>query len=292
MDSFDVIIVGSGSSAVSASANLKNKKVLVLDVGMVSDVSSKSLTSSMTKLKRDGAVLFTDVIGEKLESLNNINREYISPKIKAPLMKFISGQYDLFNKFKTNNFFVLGSYAKGGLSNAWGGGSMRYTDEDLKDFPINYGDLEKYYDILTDNIGISGMNDDLSEEFIKDDNLLPAPILNFLSLDLLNKYNQKKRYFHRKDFRIGFPRSAFITSTKSGREIYDYKGLEFFKPYTNSIYNSKFFLEEMVKEYSNISYIDKKMVTLFTEEDGLVSIFATDIESSKAHFSSRMYKQL
>ena len=288
MELFDVIIVGSGPSAVSALASLKNKRVLVLDVGIVSDSVTHSLNDSISSLKKKNEINFSEVIGDNLESLNNINHEYLSPKVKAPLMRYISNKFNEFNKFKTKNFFVLGSYAKGGLSNAWGGGSMRYTNEDLAGFPISYADLKEYYDLLTDKIGIAGKNDDLQDEFFAENNLLPAPKLNFLAEALLKKYKKKLRFFHKNNLFIGFPRSAYITSTKKNREIYDYKGLEFFKPYTNSIYNSKLFLEEIINENANITYVHNKIVTTFAEKENRIDVIAMDIESkSNTIFSTK-----
>jgi choline dehydrogenase-like flavoprotein len=284
MELFDVIIVGSGPSAVSALESLKNKKVLVIDAGIVSDFNLTSFDESISILKKNGKINFSDVIGDQFESLNNINHEYMSPKIKAPMMRFISDKYNEFNKFKTKNFFVLGSFAKGGLSNAWGAGSMRYTDEELKEFPIKYSDLETYYNFLTNRIGISGKDDDLKQEFMDDGNLLPPPKLNFLASELLRKYIKKKKYFKKINLKIGFPRSAIITAPKKNRKVYDYKGLEFFKPYDESIYNSKFFLEDLVRENNNIKYIDKKLVTSFSEEqENIVCVNATDILSHGEH---------
>lgn len=279
MELFDVIIVGSGPSAVSALKALKDKKVLILDVGMVTNDSGDSLNKSLRNLKKGNEIKFSDVIGDKFESLNNIHQEYMSPKIKAPLMRFVSNKFNELNKFKTTNFFVLGSFAKGGLSNAWGGGSMRYTEEDLKDFPLSYSQLEKHYDYLTNEIGISGENDDLKVEFLEDKNLLPPPELNFLAIDLLTQYKRLKAKFIELKFSIGFPRSAFITAAKGSREVYKYDSMEFFKPYTNSIYNAKLFLENIVKEKSNVTYLDKKMVVSFVETDGSVEVKTIDITS-------------
>ena len=281
MDLFDVIIVGSGPAAASALSGLKDKKVIILDVGIVTSASGESLKDSISVLKKNNQINFNEVIGNQFESLNNINQEYLSPKLKAPLMRFISNKFNEFNKFKTSNFFVLGSYAKGGLSNAWGGGSMRYTDEDLSEFPIQYSDLEKYYNTLTEDIGISGCNDDLSDEFLEDSNLLPVPKLNFLTKDMFKKYSAEKKYFHKNNMRIGFPRSAFITAEKGNRQIYDYKGLEFFKPYTNSIYNSKLFVEEIVLKHSNVVYVGNKMVTTFVENENFIKVSAIDVDTKQ-----------
>ena len=52
-----------------------------------------------------------------------------------------------------------------GLANVWGAGCYRFDDRELCDFPIEAADLRPYYDQLTEHIGITGTDDDLTRYF-------------------------------------------------------------------------------------------------------------------------------
>jgi len=277
---FDVIIVGSGPSAVSALESLKTKKVLVIDPGLkASSQETDSLNLSLNDLKKSGKIELDDVIGRGLESFHNVFEAYLSPKLKAPLMRFITNRYLTESKFETNNFFVMGSHAKGGLSNAWGAGSMRYTAEELAEFPISYDDLAVYYDKLTEIMGINGSVDDLNENFVSSEGLLPPPKLNSLMIEFLNKYTKKKKYFHSIGMKIGFPRSAYLTKQKNNRNAYDYKAMEFFKSTVSSIYNSANTLDDLLSVYKTITYLSGHEVINFNEVEDGVEVFCKDISS-------------
>src|SRR3970282_911010 len=93
MNLFDVIVVGSGPAGTFAAYALRNKNVLVLDVGFRPPVSD-DLDDNIFRLRREKTDLFQPLIGENFESLHNIYNKKISLKLKAPYMSYITQDWE------------------------------------------------------------------------------------------------------------------------------------------------------------------------------------------------------
>src|SRR5262249_28261162 len=141
--------------------------VLLLDVGHSPDKSTLSGNFYDLRQDRNGddAERFKELVGVNFESLHNVFRPYLNPKLKAPRMRFVTSDVPRLSPVTTRNFDTVMSFAAGGLANAWGAGLYRYDTRDLAGFPIVVEDLEPYYDAITAKIGISGVGDDLSQFF-------------------------------------------------------------------------------------------------------------------------------
>src|ERR1051325_3836990 len=92
-------------------------------------------------------------------------RSYLSPKLKAPLMRFITDTPGGEEGTLSEGFAAVRSFARGGLANAWGAGVFRYDDKDLAGFPFAAAELDPFYDDLTRHLGVSGEADDLTPIF-------------------------------------------------------------------------------------------------------------------------------
>ena len=93
---------------------------------------------------------------------------------------------EIFRVYDSNGRFITkgnGSYAKGGMANVWGAQLLKYNKKDLDEvngWPISINELEAYYTELEDHIGISGVNDDMSQFLGESDNLLPPVELSII----------------------------------------------------------------------------------------------------------------
>jgi len=160
---WDVIIVGSGAGGAAAALGLEGRRVLMLDVGLTPPANPLP-DEPMYSIREQRSDLHGTLLGEAFESLGPIGGEEISPKLKAPLMRYLSARPTGFPVDRENGFHAVQSFAQGGLANAWGAGLLRYNDSELKGFPISSSDLNPLYDELTDHIGINGSSgDDLTE---------------------------------------------------------------------------------------------------------------------------------
>jgi hypothetical protein len=253
---YNYIIVGSGAASVAAATRLKYKNVLILDVGFIEnryqDVNINLLSNDSYKYKI--------LIGDKFEALNNIEYKYMSPKLKGPLMRFITNTPGFLNQNITNNFDPVISYAKGGLANGWGAGCLRFNEDELKDFPYTLSSLNPYYDELTKNIGITGSKDDLTDYLGSTDYLLKPLPLSSVSEEFYNIYNKSKSIFYRHNIKVGRTRSAILSNHYNKRPAYSFSSLDYHIPNQKSIYNPSFTLDEMI-DIGAIKYISGYLVT-------------------------------
>jgi len=285
------VIVGSGPSGVFAAKELRDKKVLILDVGHSpdhyldrnSDNSAERTdlipSGNLYELRKSDQDLFDILIGKNFENLGNIFNEIpVSLKLKAPLMTYILKDWQKLFPITCCGFDAVQSFAKGGLANAWGAGAYRFDEFDLKDFPIHVSDLSRYYDEITDEIGISGAADDLSFSFGSDYGLQPPLEMAGIAKDLFSRYQRKKEIFEKAGIKIGKPRLAVASRKMEARSAYAYENLEFFKPHMSSIYNPVFTLEKLLRTHSNIAYRSGALVTRYLESSESVRVEFMDLD--------------
>ena len=128
------VVLGSGLNAISTIHGILdncddvNKKIFVIDAG----------------------------IKNRIE----INKSHfeVDPKLPSPKFKIGSNSYVYENfsrmlNITSNGFHPIGSLAKGGLSNIWGGGIQPYNEKELLKYPYSYTAVKniysKIYEILT-----------------------------------------------------------------------------------------------------------------------------------------------
>ncbi|HMO16663.1 MAG TPA: hypothetical protein PKA63_09270 [Oligoflexia bacterium] len=282
---YDAIVVGSGPGAVFAAYSLRPLKILVLDTGLQrppSVFSEKHLHQEIREGLDQNSIVYDSLIGNFLEGVSNLNGQYISPKLKAPGMRYVWNSPALAPGVMPAGFDPTISYSIGGLANAWGAGVMQFLDQDLKDFPIKALELEPYYKIIADHIGISGTNDDLSKFFESSDNLQPPIPLSPIANNFLTRYEKRREYFNKRNFYAGRLRLAVLTRPHMGREPYKALLHDFFETSEHAIYSPRFTLQELIKN-GDIDYIPSKLITHFEESSKGVSVFAKDLETGSLH---------
>lgn len=278
----EVIIVGSGPAGTAAALQLAGRDVLMLDVGYDVPKVPEFFSGDLQSLRQTQSDLFSSLIGDDFDSLINVFAERrLSLKLKSPYMRYITHRAQELTRLASRNFEGTVSLAKGGLANAWGAGAYRYTDEDLKEFPLTYSDLSPYYDKLTEHIGISGDNDDLTPWFRHDPGLQPPIRLGEMAAGLLERYEKRRPSFNKEGVYIGRTRLAVITKEHRGRQPYDYGHMEFFKPHIPAIYAPAYTLNELVAS-RQIDYRPGWLVESFQESADKVSVQARHIDTGEA----------
>lgn len=274
-----MIIVGSGPAGVAAAKELQDRKILLLDVGFQAP-DCGSLNKNLFVLKKERSSLFDEFIGENFESLHNIFYPYLSPKLKAPFFRYTTRDWSLLSPVTSKNFDVVMSFAQGGLANAWGAGVYRFTADELKEFPFSLHELDLFYDILTEEIGISGMADDLQPFFGSVRGLLPPLNLSRIARTFLKGYLDKKKYFNKKGIFIGRPRIGLLTKDYNGRAAHQYDNLEFFKPTIPSIYNPSFTLQSLLSK-NKVTYLKGRLVETYQETDGTIAVLCKNLHTKE-----------
>ena len=221
---YDVIIAGSGISAVPA-LNFLQKKGLKIKVLTLGKYNNKFID----QILKHQNINFDTLVEKKIKKKENI---FFDHDIECSFKKFIENSkipplknYVFKNKNKDinlpKNFNSNISYAYGGLAEAWGAGSVPVLPEDYEKLKISYKKLNKLYNETAKILSISGCkNDDLSK-ILQDKKWLNNRVeLDEKSQSILKKY--KKREF--KGFCLGYSRLAL--SKKYGQKKIKHNQLE------------------------------------------------------------------
>jgi choline dehydrogenase-like flavoprotein len=280
---FDAIIVGSGAAGAMAAWALQGKQILVLDVGRHAPMLDNGLDWSVNLYdeRRRRPDLFELLIGQNFESLNNLHREPVSLKLKAPGTKYVADGAESLSPVRSADFGAVMSFAAGGFANAWGAGVYRFTSRDLDGFPVRQTELDPYYDQLTSHIGVSGANDDLTRYFGEDAGLQPPVELSRFALDLLDGYERRRSRFAAMGVTIGRTRLAVLTRPHRGRQPYGYGNFEFFRTHDPAVYNPAYTLRELI-DGNRISYEPEHLVVGYTETPQGVEVITKNLATGAA----------
>ena len=284
---FDVIIVGSGPSGVSAAFPLLDAglNILMIDGGSSLKIEPPNLPYFNIKYSDNNK--FKWMVGDDFHSLKPA-LSTDSPKLRVPIHAPIFENYNTLNKLDPSNFVSIGSLSPGGLSNAWGSGVSCFDSFDLSEYPISKDELDESYKIIAKRIGISGsVNDDLSN-FFGLDLLSQSPIpIDELQSSILNKYNKRKFEVINKDFRIGRSRVAVLTEKMLNRDPCDLSGNCLWGCNRGAIYNSLFDLK-ILKDYTGFNYRSGYIVDSIINNKELVVIKGSSKEGSFEFTSKKL----
>lgn len=266
MDFYKYIIVGSGPAGIAAAQRLEGNDVCIVDVG-------DSPTSKFPYSTLDQALSSEDpgsLLGSCWEMLGNLTQpERIHTKLRAPGVNYVAQGEGFQVIDETGKCAVegAGSYAAGGLSNAWGAQLLRYTDTDFDEagrWPIGATELERYYTQLEVDIGIAGKADDMHGFLGHTAHMLPpAPIVPCAEY-LLKKYEAKKKHAANNAFTLGRSRLALLTEDYRGYARYQFGQTEFFSTEQPGLYTARRSLEEL-KARGKATYLGKHKLVGYRE---------------------------
>jgi len=273
----DIIIVGSGASAMAAAWELRDRDVLILDTGLTPPAAPQ-IKGNLFDLRRNDKDQEKYILGDRFQSLVNIQRsDLVSVKLKGPLIDFVIRGFPDMAPVDVQGFSPFISYARGGLANAWGAGAYRYSDYDLADFPITAGDLEPFYDELTDHMGISGANDYLEPFFGRIEGLQPPLPFNRNCGRFFRCWNRRRGRMARGGLHLGRTQLTLLTRELDGRPAYSGDSTSFFTTANPSIYTPAITLERLIRR-ANIRYLPGWMVERFSASGEKVEIQARSLE--------------
>ncbi|PPR47107.1 MAG: hypothetical protein CFH19_00712 [Alphaproteobacteria bacterium MarineAlpha5_Bin9] len=267
-----IVIIGSGIGSITATKALVKRgiKPLILDTGNIIDKDKLEIKNKLKKLN------YNDW------SKNDYNKLFKKEKNKSIFKKQIFGSNYFYgknlkvNKFSDNSEIPFFSYAKGGLSEGWGGAVLSPDFEEIKDWPIDKGNFEKYLEITLNDLPYITKTDDLSNIFPtytnNNFNLKKSFATNFVINELKNKNNLtnllvgNSRLLTRINDDSNFIKCQYCGRCISGC-VYD------------SIYNSKQDLEKLL-ENNQINYSDNIIVKKLINENNRIKIEFIDLKSN------------
>src|SRR2546423_1760136 len=149
MTSADVIVVGAGAAGTFAAYQLRERNVLMLDVGHRASPSrlNGNLYDVRKSPERRDVDLFSELIGAEFESLHNIFHPYLSPKLKAPRMRFVTAGADDLSPVTSDDRFAM-SFAAGGMAHTRGAGRHPLTAAEVAAWPSTPSPTEPHDDAV------------------------------------------------------------------------------------------------------------------------------------------------
>ncbi|CAN5265927.1 hypothetical protein BH09SUM1_BH09SUM1_15460 [soil metagenome] len=280
----DVIIVGSGASAVHAAYPLvkAGRRVLMLDAGAQDERYAQGIAKrSFSELRSGDADQHRYFLGDDFEGIPE-GPVRVGAQLTPP-RQHIARLAESLLPLHAPEFHAMQTLALGGLAAGWGATAPPFIDEDLRGWPITRADLQPHYDTVARRVGICGVaNDDLAPFFGPSPHLLPPAQTDSNGRAMLRSYEKHKPELNAEEFHAGHPRLAIATRPFRGRGPLRYDDLEFWADNDRAVYRPVYTLEEL-KHYTNFEYRGGLIVEKFEEtERGDVSVHARAVTGGGA----------
>jgi choline dehydrogenase-like flavoprotein len=283
-----VVVVGSGASGVHFTLSILEKgyDVTLLDVGWEKPppVNPEDSINDLKVNLKDPVKYF---LGRDYEAVVYPGSEgdYYTKYYGTPPSK--SHVFDEPHDFgyEAEGMVPLFSFAQGGLAEAWTGGAYPFNDDELKEFPFQYSDIEPYYGEVASRIGLVGAADDLARFFPIHQNLLTPLRLDEHSEHLVAEYEKRKSYLNDKyKCYLGRSRVTAMSADTNGRNGCSYCGRCLWGCPTEALYTPSLTLRECLK-HPNLTYVPNMFVSHFRySSDGRVlSVIAESVDNERMH---------
>jgi len=249
----DVIVVGSGPSGVAAASPLAGAgmRVLLLDGGLRRD---ERLVPRGTyhDIRRNDPEQWRLFLGPNLEGLRDEGPP--SPKFSAPAGRFSFVGFERAERIVARGLTVVGSLARGGLSNIWGAGIAVFEDKDLAGFPLSAGDLRPAYERVAQRMGVTGFGADDLGSALDDEMPSLAPVEPAQNARrLLERYRRRRAAVNALGVCLGRPRVALLTEERPGRQACNRCDMCLWGCARESIWSAAHDLPELTA-YANLDY--------------------------------------
>ena len=220
-NTYDAIVVGSGTSGGWAAKELTEKglKVLMLERGRNIEHVKDYVNANKEAWDYTHRGQRTQ---EMIKDYPVIKRDY--PLNETNLDFWVNEKESPYTEVKRFDWFR--GYQVGGRSLMWGRQSYRWSDFDFEanlkdnvavDWPVRYKELAPWYDYVEKFAGISGKRDGLPQ--LPDGQYMPAMDMNIVEKDVSARMN--KHYNSYRKMIIG--RTATITEALPGRTNCQYR---------------------------------------------------------------------
>jgi len=275
----DVIVVGSGASAVHAAYPLAERgvPVLMLDVGK-RDYTYEPLIPDepFAQIRRTDAGQHRYLLGDRFEGIP-LTRLGAGPQVTPP-RRYVLEDAEALSPIVTRSFEALQSFAAGGLGGAWGAAAFPFLDQELVKAGLQPTELRPNYETVAKRIGICGDHDDLEPLRGPLHSLLPPLDLDHNAQKILTRYERKRDKLHRAGMRVGRPVMAVLTQPLQDRRPHAYQDMDFWSNAGASVYRPVYTLREL-QNFSGFSYRRSCLVEGFSEHGDRVHVYIKYLET-------------
>jgi choline dehydrogenase-like flavoprotein len=273
----DVIVIGSGASAVNAAVPIveAGRSVRMLDVGIRED-KYQVPDGSLGELRRTDPEQHRYLLGEHFEGIG-WGHTGAGAQLTPP-RQFINRDADRLQPIQSSSFFPLHSLAEGGLAGAWGAGAPCFVETDFDGFPVDYRELVPHYNAVAARIGINGDRDDLWPFLGELTALQPAAKVDDNGRTILGRYAKVRDAVNRRGLYLGHPRLAMLTEPLGRREPTKYWDMDFWSDAGRSVYRPRWTVDEL-RAHKNFEFRANKLVVSFVEKGDVVEVKARDVKT-------------
>lgn len=269
----DVLIVGSGASAVNAAWPIVESgcRVVMLDVGNKDEHYEPLLPrGSFSQARRSDPQQHRYFLGDDFEGIS-FDELGSGPQLTPP-RQFVVRDAEKLLPFRSNTFFPILSMARGGAASAWGAGSPPFLESDLQGMPLHDSDLEPFYERVAERIGISGSASDDVSRFLGPLRSLQPPLRPDRSATgLLAAYEKRRSRLNGAGFYLGHPRLAVLSRPLGARSETRYHDMEFWSDREKNVYRPRWTLDDLCR-FPNFEYQPGVLVTRFEEAGPHVTV--------------------
>lgn len=274
---FDILVIGSGMAGLHAvyDATLEGFSVGMLDVGEDGHApleSGRAATFGETRREnpRQREIFLGgdfSAIGADAEdrghagSMTSGRRGYVvrGAERYAPIR---------------SDATVLQSFARGGLSEAWGGACDFFDDEECRAVGIPPEELSRHYPVIIDRIGVSGPKGAFP--------LQGAAKVDDNAATLLQAYASQREKIGQIGFTLSEASLALLTEDLGPRKKTAYRDMDFWDNIGRSVYRGHYTLEELLTR-ENFSYLPDIRVTSVVERDNTAQVSAVHTRSDETY---------
>jgi choline dehydrogenase-like flavoprotein len=278
----DVIVVGSGASAVNAAVPLveAGRAVTMLDVGNRDDTYAPRMPEgSLSELRRNDYDQHRYLLGENFEGVE-LEKLGNTPQLTPP-RSYVAKDANRLVPLLSSSFFPLQSLAEGGLGGAWGAGSPPFVDADFEGFPIGYADLAPHYEAVAARIGINGSRDDDLAPFLGPlEAMQPAAKIDDNGRTIYERYEKQRARLNARGLWLGHPRLAMLTKPLGDRKATRYWDMDFWSDAGRSVYRPRWTVDDL-RRSSRFTFVGRKLVLGFAERSDFVEVTARDVDTNQ-----------
>jgi hypothetical protein len=287
----DVIVVGSGASAVHAAYPLVEAglTVTMLDVGFEDKIYEPLIPDApFSEIRRTDAAQHRYFLGDEFEGVP-LGPLGTGAQVTPP-RQFVLRYADKLTPMVSRGFAPIESLANGGLGGAWGAVSFPYLDSELQKSGLCPTAMRPHYEKVARRIGISGPNDDDLQPFRGDlHTLQPALDLDHNAEAIYLRYKKKRSLFHSAGIHMGRPLRAVLTQPLNGRREHPYHDMDFWSNKGGAVYRPALSVRDL-RQCKNFVYESPYLVKTFSEEkSGQITVRAESLYSQR-HVTFRAWR--
>jgi choline dehydrogenase-like flavoprotein len=282
MKVFEYLVVGSGCSGSMAAQTLveAGKEVVMVDVGAHDDTYAAAVPDKdFISLRKTDPEQYRYLIGDQAEgvSVGELGKGAQITPTRHHMLQYVDSHIPL----QSSTFSPLESLGYGGLGIGWGLQCWEFSPTDLKRTGLAVERMAGAYETVSKRIGISATNDAAGPYTLGSlKSYQPSAHMDRNHARLFRNYQRRAKAFKQRGFYVGRTPLALITESLNGRQPYAYHDMDFYTDNRLSAWRPWITVDALRKK-SNFTYIGNRLVTSFSEHEGIVTVHCLDVATNK-----------